>query len=174
MFLSIVPRPNGDVYAQHQQLWAYFDMTTERHFQYRELTHTALMISRYRPAHPSQEISDRIHAGQTFQFNLLCNPVKTVNRKRRAILDYDDQRAWLQRQLGDCAEIRYAKSENLKPLSIKKPSGEKMLVAQALITGMVYVKDRALFIDKVMSGIGSRGCWGLGLMVLPEVMIWNA
>lgn len=179
MFMSIVPKPNTPEYCHHQYLWSYFkkDPDDKRPFVFRPLKTGLLMLSREAPSCPHKAIGDSIKAGRVYQFDLLCNPARgtwrdeTRKRRRRESYKTNTERLdWLRRRLGDSAELRFAQVFDRPQRRFKKGDGNKIIIDECIIRGAVYVKDRAAFIDVLTNGVGGRGCWGCGLMILPEVM----
>lgn len=179
MFIAIIPKPDAPEYCYHQYLWAYFDKSKDepRPFIYRVLGESILLLSREKPACAAVNISERIKAGQTYQFDVLCSPVRGTyrdenrQRKRREPYKTNAERLqWFGRRLGDSADARFAQVFDRPLRRFKKGDGNTVTIDECIIRGAVYVKDRALFVDTLLNGIGGRGAWGHGLMILPEVM----
>jgi CRISPR-associated protein Cas6/Cse3/CasE subtype I-E len=182
MFLSVVNKPAVPEYCFHQYLWAYFkeQQGADRPFIYRVMGDKILMLSRIRPACDAICLADRIKTGQAYQFDVLCSPVRGTwrdenrQRKRREPYKTNDERLqWIVRRFGDAADVRFAQVFDRPLRKFKKGDGHVVVLNECIIRGVVHVKDRPLFIDTLLSGIGGRGCWGHGLLLLPEVMAWK-
>jgi len=178
MFLSVIPKPDTPEYCYHQYLWAYFNKEKgqTRPFIFRVLENSIVMLSRDKPACQSVSIAEHIQAGQTYQFDVLCSPVRGTyredgKRKRREPYKTNKERLqWFERRLAGSAEARFAQVFDRPVRRFKKSDGHIVRMNDCIIRGAVYVKDRAGFIDTLLNGIGGRGAWGCGLMILPEVM----
>lgn len=179
MFLSIIPKPDTPEYCYHQYLWAYFDKQRgeNRPFLFRVLNDAIVMLSRDNPSCPSVAIAGRIQAGNVLQFDLLCNPARSLwmdaEKTKKCRVPYKsnaERQEWFKRRLGDAADVRFVQVFNRPQRRFKKGGGNKIIIDECIIRGAVYVKDRAAFIDVLLNGVGGRGAWGYGLMILPEVM----
>jgi len=180
MFLSIITKPAAPQYCYHQYLWTYFDKEKgdQRPFIYRVLGESIIMLSRDKPACRHVNIADRVKAGQTYQFDVLCSPVRGTyrgeNRERKRREPYRgnaDRLQWLGRRFGGCADVRFAQVFDRPVRRFKKGDGHNVTIDECVIRGTVYVKDKAQFIETMLNGIGGRGAWGHGLLMLPDVMI---
>ncbi len=177
MFLSAIPTPDAPEYCYHQYLWAYFDKPKgdSRPFIFRVLDKSIVMLSREPPSCHAVALADRIEAGNTYQFDVLVNPVQTVwnsDHTHKTRVPYTDNKArlaWLGRRVKG-ADIRFAQVFDRPQRIFKKNQNTKIILNTCIIRGAVYVKDKSEFIATLLNGIGGRGAWGCGLMVLPEVM----
>lgn len=179
MYLSTVLRPSATDYELHQYLWCYFPQCgpeSVRPFLYRAFDRTVLMLSRERPSCPSAEISGRIEAGRTYQFIVTASPLKGSYRdnetgrrlKRGAWETREEQIAWLHRRIAGAA-IPFCKVET-KSRRVFCVNGHRAVQPESEFKGALFVHDRALFMQSMLAGIGGRGAWGHGLLILPEVM----
>ena len=173
MFLSVVPRPAVPEYVLHQVLWGYFpniDRGEQRPFVFRVEPGRIIVLSRTAPSCTSLRIADRIHAGQVLQFEVLASAANCVAGRRRVeITDNCARRAWLARRM-DGAVITFSQVYDRLQLQFVKSGGKKITVPRFKAVGTVHVQDRAAFIAAMLHGIGGRGCWGCGLLLLPEIM----
>lgn len=177
MFLSAVPRPSVPEYVLHQMLWGYFpgiEAGCHRPFVFRVEHDHILMLSRVRPSVPASHIGDRLTAGRSYQFRVLVSPMNTYqvagkSYGRRVIEGNEKRRAWLSRRIAG-AEIRFSQIYDRPELRFARPGGERVWVVRCEAVGVLHVTDRGAFADNLLRGIGGRGCWGCGLMVLPEIM----
>lgn len=179
MYLATVLRPLADDYELHQYLWCYFpqcNRASKRPFLYRVFDKTLSMLSSERPSCPAVQIDDQIETGRTYQFNVLASPLKGSyrdketgqRRKRGAWETKDEQMAWLQRRIVG-ATIPFCKVEQ-KPKRVFSVNGHRAVQPEAEFKGALFVHDRAAFLRSIAQGIGGRGAWGHGLLILPEVM----
>lgn len=183
MWISVLRRPDCPDYAIHQYLWSYFpELQREgarRQFIFRVLDNSILMLSRIKPLCDSVNIVERIKQNQIYQFDVLASPQcsssyrdesgKRVTNKRRSIEGNSARREWLQRRvLG--AEIKFSQVFDQPVKRFKKPGGHQVVVTEALFRGTLYVLNVEEFVDSILNGIGGRGAWGCGLLVLPEIM----
>ena len=179
MWLSILPRPDVPPYCLHQVLWSYFPDVppgSDRPFLFREAGRDIILLGRRRPASPTLDIRDRVRAGRAYQFDVLASPVKTVRpagkgspRTLRCLTGNDERRAWFARRLNG-AEPGFTQVFDVPTRRFKKANGEPVTLYSCRIKGVLHVTNRALFIDTLLTGIGGRGCWGCGLLILPEIM----
>jgi len=177
MFLSVVPRPKVPEYALHQLLWGYFPGLppgSRRPFVYRVEERRIIVLSRIRPTVPALHITPRITAGRSYQFASLISPmngykIKDQRYGRRVIEGNEKRRAWLARRLLG-AEVAFCQIYDRPDLNFARPGGERVWVVRCEVVGVLQVVDRAQFIEAMLRGIGGRGCWGHGLLLLPEIM----
>lgn len=179
MFLSIVEKPDAPEYCYHQYLWAYFneEKTAERQFVYRIFNNALLLLSRHPPSCPNVFLNDKIESGRAYQFDLLCSPIRGTYRddsgkrhRRGSYQTHIERQQWLARRFEDSADIKFSQVFNRPLRVIKKADGKLIMLHECTIRGVIYVNDKSNFIDKLLTGIGGRGAWGHGLMVLPEIM----
>lgn len=182
MFLALVPKPEAPDYCYHQYLWAYFneDKTADRQFVYRIFNNSLLLLSRKPPSCPHVFLNDKIVAGRAYQFDLICSPMRGTYRddsgKRHRRGDYQthqERQDWLKRRLGESADVRYSHVFTMPARCFKKADGKLIRLTECTLRGVVYINDKTAFIEKLQYGIGGRGAWGHGLMVLPEIMQCN-
>ncbi len=181
MYLSTVPNPEVPEYCYHQYLWAYFNKSKQesrsRPFVFRILGKSIIMLSREKPTCHSVNFSDHIKAGQAYQFQVLASPVRGTyreegKRKRRQAYKGNKERLqWLQRRLGQSAELEFGQVFDRPARVFKKGDGHRVVINECIMSGVVYVKDKEMFNQVLINGVGGRGAWGCGLMILPEVMV---
>jgi len=173
MFLAAVPRPPVPEYVLHQMLWGYFpgiDRGEPRPFVYRAEPDRVLLLSRRRPSCPTVNIGERIRAGRVLQFEVLASAANSNKQRRRVpIVGNQERREWLARRI-DGAELTFAQVYDRPDLAFKRDGGERIVVSRFQAVGTLRVLDRAAFIDSMLRGIGGRGCWGCGLLLIPELM----
>lgn len=173
MWVTSVPRPAVPAYAVHQVLWGYFPSVKDgepRPFLYRIEKERIVLLSRLPPSCPATEISPRVRAGRVYQFQATVSPANNNNRRGRKVIEGNQRRReWLGRRL-DGAVLTFAHLYERGDLRFRRPDGNKVWVPRFEAKGTLRVDDRARFLDSVLRGIGGRGCWGMGLLLLPEIM----
>lgn len=177
MFLWALPRPPVPAYAVHQVLWGYFPDAVDgeaRPFVYRVERERIIVLSRRRPAVPALSIGERIRAGRSYQFTGLVSPMngyKISGRGygRRVIEGNERRREWLRGRIAG-AELTFAQMYDRPDLNFTRPGGERVWVVRCEAVGVLRVTDRAAFVETLLRGVGGRGCWGHGLLLLPEIM----
>jgi CRISPR-associated protein Cas6/Cse3/CasE subtype I-E len=178
VWVTIVPRPSVPYYSLHQHLWGYFPAVGDgepRPFLYRAADRDILILSRLKPSCPALPVADRIRAGRVYQFSALVSPMNghklahKPGRGRLVIEGNEARRAWLGRRM-EGAELTFCQIFDRPNLVFRRAGGERIWIAQCEAHGTLRVMDRAMFLDSMIRGIGGRGCWGFGLLVLPEVM----
>lgn len=187
MWISILNKPSVPEYALHQFCWQYFPDVKKgepRPFVYRVLGESILMLSRIKPAiNTTINIADRIKGGKVYQFDLLANPARgaTVEvdgvKKRAGRVPYTtngELREWIYRRFEDGgADVTFVQAYQRPVRRFKKGDGNRIVISDVIFRGTVHVKDKAAFLRKMLEGIGGRGAWGCGLLILPEVMTWK-
>lgn len=175
MFIASVARPQVPINALHQILWGYFpgvERGDDRPFVYRVERDRILLLSRREPACPALPMLPRIVAGRSLQFEVLAsaaNSSKQQQRRRVPITGNAERRAWLARRM-DGAVIQFVQVFDRPDLKFKRPGGESIVVSRFSAVGVLRIIDRAIFVSAMLRGIGGRGCWGCGLLVLPELI----
>lgn len=187
MWISVLSKPKVPEYVFHQYCWQYFPDIPEgepRPFLYRVLGDSMLMLSRLKPATSTAvNIADRIECGKVYQFDLLANPARGgtitidgVKRRvrRRAYSTNEELKAWIHRRFEDGgADITFVQSFKRPTRRIRKGDGNVVTVCDVVFRGTLMVKDLSAFKRKMLAGIGGRGAWGCGLLVLPEIMTFS-
>jgi len=113
--------------------------------------------------HPGQVL----RAGLGLRFRLRANPCITQQGKRRALLQRDEQLAWLARQLGRHGYVPLQADvvESGKLMGQRrKGGGAQVTVHAVLFEGDVRVADPAAAEQAIASGLGHAKMMGLGLM----------
>lgn len=174
MWLAMVARPSVPANSLHQVLWGYFPGVPDgspRPFVYRVERDRILLLSRIPPACAAQRVDERIEAGRVYQFRALVSPANGSGKdgRRRPIEGNEKRREWLGRRLHG-ARLTFAQLFERRELRFKRPGGDLVTVHRCEAVGTLQVIDREVFIETMVSGIGGRGCWGCGLLVLPEIM----
>jgi CRISPR system Cascade subunit CasE len=186
MWISVLRKPDVPQYAYHQFLWQYFpdldNTDAQRPFLFRVLGESILMLSRLKPAtQHAVEIKDRLVPGTVYQFDLLANPARggsitledgTKKRvPRKSYKGNQERKDWLRRRFEDAgADLTLVQVYDRPQRRFRKADGRQIVIDDVIYRGTLKVTDRSLFADKLLQGVGGRGAWGCGLMVLPEVM----
>lgn len=171
MFLSEILLPEGvSDYEVHQHLYCQFDRE-DRGYLYRRIGRTVKMLSVERPKRPATKISALdipVMTPVTFSADLIITRTKFVRGSkgnRYDVRDHDERRAWLRKQLGDAADVPFARFRD-RIITIK--GGTRRLAARC--TGTLVVRDRSGFARLLQQGVGRGKAFGCGLIWLPEVM----
>ena len=112
----------------------------------------------------------KINLGKTaYGFRLRAHPAKTINKKKLAIVQRDEQEAWINRVL----ETNGAK---LSSLSIKGEGMQRWQHSKNLISaysvffeGTIEVLDPSAFEQMLERGLGCRKAFGYGLLTLRRI-----
>lgn len=180
MWLSVLSAPECEAYRTHQFLWGYFpeqqnNGTTERPFCFRELDDQLLMLSGIRPAAPARQIE--LEAGRSLLFEMIASPRRGTYRaadgKRQRLPPMKsprDMADWLRRRLDCAATVQFVDVKPLAPLSLRHADGNLVVLPQALFRGVLNVSDGERLRERMAGGIGQGGAFGLGMLLLPEVM----
>lgn len=98
------------------------------------------------------------------------NGHKVGQYKGRKVIEGNVRRRdWLERRI-EGARITFCQLYEREDLRFRRPGGASVWVARCEALGTLRVDDRAAFVATMLRGIGGRGCWGMGLLLLPEIM----
>lgn len=171
MFLSKLTLPSGVTdYEVHQHLHLQFDRAG-RGFLFRIEKGAALMLSIDRPKCRHKELPlSAFRAGYPLPFcaDLVITKTRAVSGKpgqRYDIRDHDERRAWLRKQLQECADVPFVRFRD-KWMTLG--NGTRRIVASC--TGTLSVTAPADFARLVQAGVGRSRAFGCGLIWIPEVM----
>lgn len=172
--------PDSPIYEHHQVLWSYFPDVArgeQRPFLYRHLNGSGqvLMLSRLPPRCEAEPIQRHIEAGRVYPFDAMVAPRAMNDRDgKQTVKIYREPaevRAWFGRRLKDAAEARFVRVEEVPRLTFRKGDRRRVISDRVRLRGALEVKDRAAFLEILAAGIGSGKCWGLGMIVLTDVML---
>lgn len=171
MFLSKLKLPAGiSDYEAHQHLHLQFDREG-RGFLFRRVGDDVHMLSIERPKCPSKELplgGFRPSYPLPFSADLVITATRFQRGKagqRYDVRDNDQRRAWLRKQLAECADVPFARFHERW---IVMQNGTRRLVASC--TGTLVIKDASQFAQVLQTGIGRNRAFGCGLIWIPEVM----
>lgn len=182
MWLARVPRPAAPEYSIHQVLWTYFPERyradgAKRPFVYRDERVSLLVLSRYRPQCDCRCLNPAIETGRVYQFSLRCSPARGVwvdagktRRRREHYRGNAERREWFMRRIAPAARPLFVQVDDRPARRFRKQDGRSVSIEECEIRGTLEVIDRTAMIEQMCAGIGGRGCWGNGLLYLPEVM----
>jgi len=185
-------------YEIHRALWKVFpeDADAKRDFLFRvdqsDYAHAEiLMQSDRRPEIPSDKV--RILAckayrpvfgpGHRLRFLLVANPIKMINdeseRKnargetkkcRVPLLHEDEQRAWIERKLGNVALIEALTIDPGSPIRFRKSKEDRVgRIQPVLFKGTLKVQIPEAMTALVKAGIGPAKAFGCGLISLARM-----
>lgn len=127
----------------------------------------------------------QLQNGQRLRFRLRANPIKTIkdNRKgtvekkgktytktvRVPLLHEEQQQAWLERKLNDCASLE---SLLIQPESVlyfrKSKENRSGKIQPVLFDGILTITDAKGFLDQLQQGIGPAKAFGCGLLTVAR------
>ena len=174
-----------DGYAWHRAIWGAFPGRPDdsRDFLFRTDLRDAgfrvLLLSDHKPAPTetfvwqTKEVGDGFLAHAAYRFQLKVNPTmrRSEDRRRLAIYNEAELRAWLERKAetggfsvdADTLEVGAPVDETFDK------DGRRGKHAAVDFTGVMRVTDRDLFIQTFNTGIGSAKGFGYGLLMLKPI-----
>lgn len=118
--------------------------------------------------------------GQLLGFRLMANPTRCIEDKeaksgkknrgkcRVPLIREEEQIAWLQRRLGDAADVREVKVTRNSPVYFRKGSRAGKIVP-VTFEGVVEVRDPVDMREMCRKGIGPAKAFGCGMMLVRRV-----
>ena len=179
MWLTILDCVEKRSYLNHQLLWSFFPEEQKRDesrpFCYREVDGSIYMLSSVKPATKATQVSIDTDDRLLFHLAASCRSgsyrdERGIRHRRAGATKPSDQAAWLQRRLGGSASINFCDVKRLAPHSICRKDGKSMVFPQSLFRGVLTVRNAPEFERILSSGIGQGSSFGLGMMLLPQVM----
>lgn len=109
---------------------------------------------------------------QTLRFRLFANPTVKRDRKRYALHQEEQQRAWLDRK----ALTHGFRVEAVQTRDVRRVAGRgtRMVWHQVGYEGVLTVMDSDAFTQAIRHGIGSAKAFGFGLLSVAPVSISTA
>ena len=138
------------------------------------------------PTVSTMERSLSLRVGQHLRFRLRANPTRKVrvesrkNGQRKGLTTPDEQRAWLERKLGDCTGLQLISCDIIPDPSDRRSrehrysdrggvvaaQSQKITHVAVLFEGVVEVVDPMQVAQTLRAGIGSAKAFGFGLLSL--------
>ncbi len=123
---------------------------------------------------PYQPLLDRLQAGQTWQFRLKANPVRSLKQEESrgkvvAHVTTAQQKEWLQRRSADCGfELTPDTFEVVHTQwhRFHKARGHLITLRTATFEGSLTIRDADLMRQTLQNGIGRAKAYGCGLLTL--------
>lgn len=182
MWITVLNKLDTPDYLVHKMLWGFFpDQQADhssRSFCYHDAGDKIYMLSSVEPKTECKKVS--LTAGQCVMFSMSASynrrPCgrdengKRVYYKQPDITSPQQLKEWLQRRLGDTASIQFVDIKKLPPHSVARKDGKKMVWPQNQFMGTLSVHNPDAFLEIIGNGIGAGCAFGLGAMILPEVM----
>lgn len=182
MWSTILDKMDVPDYIVHQLLWGFFPEqqaeSSERVFCYKDTGDKIYMLSSAEPKTESMKIE--LQESQSVMFSLCasynrrpsgrCPDGRRIYYKQPDITHPKALRDWLQRRLGESAMLQFVDVKPLAPHSVTRKDGKKMVWPQAQFMGTLNIKNPSEFLVIISRGIGAGCAFGLGAMILPEVM----
>jgi len=119
-----------------------------------------------RPAETKNvELTRLVGLGRRYRFLLLANPTVCRKGKRLALLQQNEQTAWIERQgdrYGFCVESLVVRGHDL----LNRSSAEKspICIQRVCFEGFLEVRKTATFAQALVAGIGPAKAFGCGLL----------
>lgn len=182
MWATVLDKMDTPDYMTHQLLWGFFPehqaSSSDRVFCYKDTGDKIYMLSAVEPKTESVKIE--LSEGKSVMFWLCASynrrpsgrdeNGKRVYYKQPDITHPKALSDWLQRRLGESAILQFVDVKTLAPHSVTRKDGKKMVWPQAQFMGTLSVKKPSDFLSIISRGIGAGCAFGLGAMILPEVM----
>lgn len=182
MWITILNKLDTPDYLVHKLLWGFFPdqqvSQSGRVFCYHDAGDKIYMLSSVEPKTECKKIS--LTADQCVMFSMSASynrrpsgrdeNGKRVYHKQPDITRPQQLKDWLQRRLADTASIQFVDIKKLPPHSVARKDGKKMVWPQHQFMGTLNVHKPDEFLEIIGKGIGAGGAFGLGAMILPEVM----
>ena len=150
--------------------WSYL-LTSRKDYMFGDAN---LLVRAENPA--VKQVDLQLRAGQVLAFRLRANPTKRLKEgaKRIGLFHEEDQLAWLGRKIeaagGMMVSAHVTGKANLRgKLFTEKNDERRMQFISAQFDGMLQVKDPALLVKAIESGICSAKGFGFGLLSLAPV-----
>lgn len=182
MWFTILNKLDTPDYLVHKLLWGFFPeqqaFQSERVFCYHDAGDKIYMLSSVEPKTECKKVS--LAAGQCVMFSMTASynrrpsgrdeNGKRVYYKQPDITHPQQLKDWLKRRLADTASIQFVDIKKLPPHSIARKDGRKMVWPQHQFMGTLSVHKPGELLEIIGNGIGAGCAFGLGAMILPEVM----
>lgn len=179
MWFTILKRSDGPAYLVHQQVWCLFPelqkAEADRSFCYRDTGSDIYVLSANKPNVDSKKID--VDNGASYLFEMVCSTrrgaYRDENGKRQRMTSRstkEQMREWLQNRLDESATVDRLEMFARPPHSVAREDGSKMVWPQARLVGIVTINDAGVFKNIVANGMGQGAAFGLGAMLLPEIM----
>ena len=109
----------------------------------------------------------RFEPGEVFHFRLHASPSRMSAGKRSALIDEEEQLAWIRRVAGENGfEIVACDRRHGCLEKHHKADGNHIILAVAEFDGVLRVADMAAFADAIECGIGRGKAFGFGMLSL--------
>jgi CRISPR system Cascade subunit CasE len=124
----------------------------------------------------SKSFSPSLSKGQHLRFLVRANPTKRINDPKKStnqgkvrvpLIDEEEMKAWLQRQLQDAATLHEVNITRQERIYFRKKNRAGKL-ATSVFHGAMQVENPELLLDKVREGIGPGKAFGCGLLSLAR------
>lgn len=177
----------GNPYRLHQWIWGSLpdDPGAKRDFLFRSdvkdgivrilLLAARMPVSKEGVSWKTTEVSETFLGRGSYRFQLRANPTfrRSADRKRLAIFDEMKIREWFVRKFADAGcEVQGLETTAPKRLQFRKgtrtPAGT---VCSVDASGVLIVRDEAVFRTAFDIGIGPAKGFGFGLLLLQPVQI---
>ncbi|MDZ7922738.1 MAG: type I-E CRISPR-associated protein Cas6/Cse3/CasE [Marinagarivorans sp.] len=179
MWATFIKLSSDDEYLAHQSVWSLFPSAqaekTERPFCYQKHGGYALVFSNVKPDSESVEVI--INDGADLLFDVIGSPSRGTYRddkgRRRRMNPHttvESMNDWLKRRLDGAALVTSVITKPLSPHAFSHPKSGRIVHPQAHFRGRLKVVDAGKMSEIVARGIGQAAAFGLGAVVLPELL----
>lgn len=170
--------PDIDDYAVHQCVYRLFSKSTEvmgRTFCYRRAGDRVLIYSMGRVNENSWWFE--FEKGRAYDFSMIACPGRGTYRdksgKRRRMrprTNIEDVFSWLERRVGDTAEVDALSGKRIHNRRVHRPCGQIMTWPCWLLSGVITVRQPKSLETILQTGVGQGVPFGMGLMFIPEAI----
>lgn len=103
-------------------------------------------------------------------FELIANPVITKGKIKHQIIDQNEQKAWLSKQLSKKGfELLQINAENLIPYEVLKKHMTKTLKLNTVkYTGFLKIQNETLAKEEIIKGLSRSKPYGFGLLKIKN------
>lgn len=179
MWFTILDRGESPSYSLHQRVWSIFPdlqkQGAERAFCYRDNGSEVYVLSSAMPSAESRRVE--INDGQELLFEMIASTrrgtYRDKNGKRLRLPDRtkkEQMQEWLQNRFGASATINRLELIKHSPIKVIRKNASSMVWPCARLVGLVTIKESKQAASIIANGMGQGAAFGLGAMILPEVM----
>lgn len=124
----------------------------------------------------TKSFSPTLTEGQCLRFLVRANPTKRINdpnkstnqgKVRVPLIDEEEMKEWLQRQLRDAASVKEVIISRQDRIYFRKKNHAGKLVA-AVFQGVIRVNNPEVLLNKLRDGVGPGKAFGCGMLSLAR------
>lgn len=153
-------------YAVHQYLWGGFKQD-KRDFLFQMTGYTEGVLLSHSPCdlpNTTPHTPDPLAKGE-YDYRLTANPVfRSAEKRSHQLLTMpDDQKAWMQRKLGDTCLVQSFNAVPAETVRFRQAT-----IQQVHMWGILTIEDPAKLSQIITIGIGRGKAFGCGLLLLTR------